>query len=169
MKRSEFMDFQRYGGYPIRLKQAVNDIKLRGRMSDREFQVINESADVLKSILDEAQDMKEQLKAHDALWEGIGSFANDVGIGVGSPKRDAQYVPTKDVDPIRDLSMGVVKGLQENEDKEWLKREDKSTWPFLDSDMEKAYSHTSFMKLSERVNELEKKLLRATGFSPGRL
>jgi hypothetical protein len=162
------MDLKVYGGWPIRLKQLSVNLRMDNRgPTEIEAFDLKQAGIAFDKVLEEAQHMKDQLKAHEELAHMVSDFGSVVGEG-------AQYVPTKDVD-----TPGIAHELRYDP----LAREDKSVWPHNPDTWPKGglgtigapepvssnheFSHTSFMKLVERVGTLEKKLERLRGLGPG--
>jgi hypothetical protein len=159
------MDFKQYGGIPIRVKQIVNEYRNKGTLSDDHCFLLKEFAEILMKVLDEADSLQEQLKEHEELSKLLAEFGTCVG-SLGA----AQCVPTPSVDHMVHQRDAVPPLFGDRE--EWISpvHPDRSkAWPFVKSDVEGKVGHTQFMKLSERVDELEKRLARIQGFSDGRL
>ena len=168
------MDLKVYGGWPIRLKQLAVNLRMENRgTTEIEALDLKQAGIAFDTVLREAQHMKEQLRAHEELKHLINDFGTVVGEG-------AQYAPAND----------AIEHVE-------MYREDKSVWPhdsttwpegmasdypnprdpltWLGVSREEIpgpvpnheFSHTSFMKLVERVGILEEHLARLRDKDPG--
>lgn len=147
------MDLKVYGGWPIRLQQISVNLRMDDRApTAQEVIDLKQAGVVFGEVLEYAQHMKDQLRAHDEMTKMVDSFAGIVGEG-------AQYVP-------------------EEHAREYSSREDKSVWPHdpetwstgtlgASEPLKKAYSHTAFSKLTERVQNLEAQMTQLRGKVPG--
>jgi len=163
------MDFKQYGGIPVRVNAIAHKYRNQGVLTDDDFFLMKEFAEIFANVLGDAHELQRQLKAHEELQALMVDFADVGDIGLSGSLGAAQAVPTPAVDHIdhQREEAALLMGLREEWSPPTVDPERSKAWPF--PGVEKTIGHTSFIKLSERVDALEKRLARIQGFSTGGL